>query len=165
MLILPGSPDPAVPYNYYFDWIDLTSGNGYAILVDNATGPINVWIGNLSSQDATKADNLNGVFYFTSSDSTKFRLYDAKTYTSPNSGMLNIGGNSVFNGSIYDYNGANTGEIAFQGNPVINGSVIADQFSLGGNPLIDFPNTLDGSSDYGAWYGFKDQCIEIGGMN
>jgi Tfp pilus assembly protein PilX len=164
VLIFPGSPDPNVPYNYYIDLINLSNSNSVAVMFDTASGPINVWISNLSSQDGTADDNLNGVFYFTSADSTKFRLYDAKTGNGNNTGVLNIGGSSVFNGSIYAYNGANTGKISFSGNPVINGSVIASKFQLGGNPLVNFPASSDAASDYGAWFGFKDAWTEVNGL-
>ena len=156
-LILPGSPDPAVPYNYYFDEIALSNAQTSAILVDTATGPVNIWIGPSTSYGAS-SDSLNGTWLFTSSDTTRCRVYYGKNAT------LNIGGNSVFSGSIYAYNGPTSGTIKFHGTPVINGSVIADNFNIMGNPLINFPNNAGAGTDYGLFYGFKNQYTEINGM-
>ena len=159
VLILPGSPT-STPYNYYLDLLDLKGNGGKkAVLIDNATGPVNIWIGNSSVQYGSTADTLNGTFFFTSySNSTNFRLYDAKSAT------LTMTGNSVFPGGIYDYNGTGVGTVSLQGSAAIIGSIIGDNMSLGGGPFIYYPSNMNNSNDYGLWYGFLNQWTEVNGM-
>jgi len=156
--ILPGSPT-STPYNYYFDELNLKgNGTGCAILIDNASGPVNIWLGP-SSDYGTSTDFLNGVIFFTApGDSTKFRLYDGKSAT------LDIAGNSVFPGGIYAYNGSGVGSIYLHGNPVIDGSIIADSMNTNGTPFINYPTNMQASNDFSLWYGFLNQWNEVSGM-
>ena len=157
VLILPGSPT-STPYNYYFDEINMKGGGPVALLIDNATGPVNIWLGP-STDYGTSTDNLDDTIYFTApGDATKFRLYDAK------SGTLDIGGNSIFPGGIYAYNGTGVGSINLHGGPIIDGSIIGDTMTVSGNPFVNYPTNMAASSDFSLWYGFLNQWTEVSGM-
>ncbi|HZT43503.1 MAG TPA: hypothetical protein VFA07_15160, partial [Chthonomonadaceae bacterium] len=157
VLILQGSPT-STPYNYYFDEIDLSGSSKIAILVDNATGPVNIWLGPSTAYGSSQ-DNINGTWFFTApGDSTKFRLYDAK------SGTFDMAGNSLFPGGIYVYNGSGTGTVNLHGNPIINGSIIADSLTVSGTPFINYPTNMQASNDFSLWYGFLNQWTEVSGM-
>ena len=157
VLILPGSPT-STPYNYYFDEIDLSGSSKVAILVDNATGPVNLWLGSSTAYGSSQ-DNINGTWLFTApGDSTKFRLYDAK------SGTFDMQGNSVFPGGIYVYNGSGTGTVNLHGNPILDGSIIADSLKVSGSPFINYPTNMQATNDYSLWYGFLNQWTEVSGM-
>ncbi|MCW3095376.1 MAG: hypothetical protein JWL77_994 [Chthonomonadaceae bacterium] len=157
VLIIPGSGNPAVPRDYYFESISLTGSQ--AIVIDNAVGPIRIWLGAAGgTKGSTQDDYLNGTFFFTSTDPSLVRIFDAKTTS------LNISANAVFSGCVYNYNGGSGGTIKFSGGPVFNGSVIANNFTVQGTPMINYAQPKDNASDPGVWYGFKDQWIETNGL-
>jgi len=157
VLILPGSPT-STPYNYYFDEINLSGTTKTAILVDNATGPVNIWLGTSAAYGSSQ-DNINGEWFFTKpGDSTTFRFYDAK------SGTFDMQGSSMFPGGIYVYNGSGKGTVNLHGNPVLNGSIIADSVTVSGTPFINYPLDMQAANDYSLWYGFLNQWTEVSGM-
>jgi hypothetical protein len=140
------------PGDYYFEGVKTSNGNGQAILVDNASGMVRIWINGGSGKDS-----LDLPVIFTSTDKNKFRLF----YNNCNE--LSIGGNSKFHGSIYSHNDACQTSIKVHGNSAIYGSVIFENIWLTGNSDIVFPNNGGGehASDFALWYGFLNTWREV----
>jgi hypothetical protein len=144
------------PGDYYFSGVKMSNGGGEAILIDNASGMVRIWMSGGNAKDS-----LDLPVMFTSTDKNKFRLY----YNNCNE--LSVGGNSTFNGSIYAHNdGCNSPvlpSIKVHGNSTINGSVISNHIWLAGNSVINFPNAGGGEApdDYTLWYGFKNTYKEV----
>jgi Tfp pilus assembly protein PilX len=139
------------PGNYYFTDIQLQP-NDPAILIDNASGTVNIWVSGNNSNDT-----LDTTVIFTSTDKNKFRLYYNKCAT------LNINGTSTFYGSIYAVADGCDGTIKLAGNSVIAGSVIAKNVTVTGNSVVDFPNNGGGGGDgdWILWYGVKNNWVEV----
>ena len=140
------------PGDYYFNGIKTSNNNGTAILIDNASGMVRIWV-----DGGNANDSLDLPVQFTSTDKNKFRLY----YNNCNE--LSIGGNSVFNGSLYSHADGCQSAIKLHGNTRVFGSVIFENIWLTGNSDIIFPNNGGGEadSDYALWYGFMNTWREI----
>lgn len=144
------------PGDYFFSGLKMANGNGEAILIDNASGMVRIWVSGGNAKDSFDLPVI-----FTSPDKNKFRLY----YNNCNE--LSIGGNSTFNGSIYAHNdGCNSPvlpSVKVHGNSTINGSVIGNHIWLAGNSVVNFPNGGGGEApdDYILWYGFMNSYREV----
>ena len=140
------------PGDYYFEGIKTSNGNGQAILVDNASGVVRIWINGGNAKDS-----LDLPVVFTSPDKNKFRLY----YNNCNE--LSIGGNSKFYGGIYAHKDGCQPSFKLHGNSQIHGSVIFENIWLTGNSDIIFPNNggIQDSGDFALWYGFQNSWREL----
>jgi Tfp pilus assembly protein PilX len=140
------------PGDYYFSGVKMSNGTGEAILIDNASGMVRIWINGGNAKDSLDLPVL-----FTSSDKNKFRLY----YN--NCSEISIGGNSKFYGSIYSHVDGCQSSVKLHGNSQILGSVIFEDIWLTGNSDIIFPNDGGGEadSDYALWYGFMNTWREV----
>ena len=147
------------PGDYYFTKLDIKQGSS-AIVFLTHLGPIHIWV----DTGNTQADSLNGVFFFTDPNPTKFRIFYNKC------SQLTIAGNSVFPGGFYAVNPVcdqtkstqGTPSVKFTGGSEVLGSVIADYIDLGGSTKIVFPNNAGGDpTDFALWFGFKDSWKEL----
>jgi hypothetical protein len=140
------------PGDYYFNGLKLSNGSGEAILIDNASGMVRIWI-----DGGNAKDSFDLPVVFTSTDKNKFRLYYNKCTD------ISIGGNSKFYGSIYSHVDGCQSSVKLHGNSQVYGSVIFESIWLTGNSDIIFPNGGGGEadSDYALWYGFMNTWREI----
>jgi hypothetical protein len=140
------------PGDYYFKGLKLGNGNGEAILIDNASGMVRIWV-----EGGNAKDSFDLPVIFTSTDKNKFRLYYS------NCSELSIGGNSKFYGGVYSKVDGCQSSLKFHGNSQVYGSVIFENIELSGNSDIVFPNDGGGEadSDYALWYGFMNSWREI----
>jgi hypothetical protein len=140
------------PGDYYFKGLKLGNGNGEAILIDNASGMVRIWV-----EGGNAKDSFDLPVIFTSTDKNKFRLYYS------NCNELSIGGNSKFYGGVYSKVDGCQSTLKFHGNSQVYGSVIFEIIELSGNSDIIYPNDGGGEadSDYALWYGFMNTWREI----
>lgn len=140
--------------NYYLT--NLTCNGNSKVNFDNTAGPITIWVGPAGTA---------GTFVFSggtaavkmSADPTKaVKMYVGTT----NDVILN--GNVELDAGIYNYNGASSGRVIFNGTPDVYGSVIANKFTLNGNPKLFYTGGyFQGTS--GGYYGYDNSWAEVNG--
>lgn len=116
------------PGNYYFESVSVTSGSA-AILVDNARGPVNIWIGG----SGTSGDALNATIILTDPNPSTFRVYYGKKAD------LSVNGTTWLPGVIYAVDASKTSSVTMSGNTTIYGSVFAWYVRLNGTNTIEHP--------------------------
>ncbi|MCW5943374.1 MAG: hypothetical protein KIS66_14175 [Fimbriimonadaceae bacterium] len=116
------------PGDYYFESIGLTS-NQSAILVDNASGPVRIWIGGNSSGDSLHVTTL----LTNPSDPGSFRVLYAK------SAELSVTGTAYVSGVFYAVDDLGRSSIKLSGNSYVNGMLIANDVTISGNSEVGFP--------------------------
>jgi len=150
------------PGDYYFESLTLPSNN--AIIVDNSTGVVNIWLG--PSGGTGGFDSINGTMSFVSHDIQLFNLYIGSKRE------FRMNGTMDFYGNVFAYNGPDDrgqyyGSIKVLGDGYINGSVIGyDVEKTQGNAIIEFPSTGGGGpspppGEPVYYYGFDQDWEEI----
>lgn len=141
------------PGNYYFENVSVTSGS-FAILVDNASGPVNIWIGGR----CTMGDSLNCTIILTDPDPSTFRIYYGKKAD------LSVNGTTWLPGVIYAVDSSKTSSVTMSGNTTIYGSVFAWYVRLNGTNTIEHPgpgSTIGYYGDPVVGYGYGGHWREV----
>ncbi len=147
------------PGDYYFTDIN-TSGQD-KIIMDNGglstgtPGVIRIWM-----NSSTSGDTISNPFSYTATGTdapSKFRLYYNKAAT------FQIDGNNASGGAFYGHNSTGNANFTITGGSTTYGAVIADNVTISGNSVVQFPSgTIGNSSDkFWLWFGFKDGYKEI----
>lgn len=157
------------PGDYYFNSCQLDSNCKVicdtAGLCGSGAGQVRIWINGSSSWWQGTQDTLCNVSC-TSTDPSLFRCYYNRSY-----GNLNVCGNCDIHGCVYccrkdhtcslclgdgDQNGNNsTGKVK------IDGACCSDNTTICSSG-VSFPTVpIDNQSDYGLWYGYQNQWVEL----
>jgi hypothetical protein len=154
--------------DYYFTSLRVT-GSDY-LLIDDANGPVNIWLGPESG--GGQPDVLTGNCQFTGSTdgaASNFHLYEGSHRD------LVMEGTTDFYGNVYAYNGPGNsgdywGSIIFRGDCNIVGSVIGyDVTKVSGSAVITYPSGGGGPGegipgDLILYYGFLGGWEELNGL-
>lgn len=118
------------PGDYYFETISLTS-NKHAILIDNASGPVRIWIGGTG----TGGDKIHVTTLLTDpTDPASFRLYYAKP------GELSITGTTFVSGVYYALDSSAQSSLKLSGNSNLTGAIVSNVVTISGNSTTGYPN-------------------------
>lgn len=104
------------------------SGNAQ-LHIDSSGGPVNVYVNGAGSSAGITIGG-NGVSNL--SRPTAFRIWY------PGSGIVQIGGNGLFSGTLY----APNAPVKFNGNGAIYGGVVGSTLQIIGNPQLHYDNAL-----------------------
>lgn len=108
------------PGDYYFENWGLTY-DYKAILVDNANGPVRIWIGgNSSSNDSWQSPT----FLTNPSDPGSFRVYYGKNKT------LTVSGTAAMPGLFYGVHNGSSSAIVATGGTVITGAIFGERITI-----------------------------------
>ena len=152
-LTFKGKPGGA---NYYLT--SLTCNGNSKISFDNTQGPINLWFGPSGTASTFVFNGGTAALKMTQDPTKPVRIYVATT----NDVIFN--GNSELDAGIYNYNGPSSGRVIFNGTPDVYGAVIANKFTLNGNPHIHYVAGYFQPSTTG-YYGFDNYWAEINPIN
>ena len=149
--------------DYYFE--HLNCGSGQCILVDNALGPVRIWIGNVSgSWNSWEDDYISCPIFFTSTDPTKCRIY----YCKPNT-TLHCAAEMNLYASVNSYCGTSTsgcgtgsvlGNLQCSSNCRFSGALICGNLSCTGNTTVCLPTNNVGIGDQCVSYQCTSQCSD-----
>lgn len=118
------------PGDYYFRSVDLT-GNQIGLLINNAKGPVNIFIHNASSGN----DNIRAYCHIVSEDPRAFRIF----YMKP--GGLSMEGNSTLRCLIYAVSEMGAASVDFLGTAKLIGTIVAANVRLTGSVRVEQPAT------------------------
>ncbi len=146
------------PGDYYFENWGLTY-DYKAILVDNAKGPVRIWIGGTSSSN----DQWQSPTFLTNpADPGSFRVYYGKNKT------LTVSGTAAMPGLFYGINNGSSSNITASGGTVITGAIFGENITIssssGQTTTVDYPTnvTLGLSSDPGSRLIMRGGWREVG---
>lgn len=124
------------PGDYYFESVNVSSGNS-AFLIDNANGPVNIWVGGTVNSN----DTFGLTTILTDPDRPDtYRIYYNKTRN------LGIAGNKTTVGMIYMVTGSPSGgDYTISGTSEHHGGVIARRIVVSGTSQIYAASTEGGS--------------------
>ncbi|MCW5943381.1 MAG: hypothetical protein KIS66_14210 [Fimbriimonadaceae bacterium] len=118
------------PGDYYFETISLTSTK-HALLVDNASGPVRIWIGGSDSG----GDKIHVTTLLTDpNDPASFRVLYAKP------GELSITGTTHVSGVYYVLDGSAQSSLKLSGNSNLTGAIVSNVVTITGNSTTGYPN-------------------------
>lgn len=148
------------PGDYYFENWGLTY-DYKAILVDNAKGPVRIWIGgNSSSNDSWQSPT----FLTNPSDPGSFRVYYGKNKT------LTVSGTAAMPGLFYGITNMSSSAIVASGGTVITGAIFGEKITIssssGQATTVGYPTdaTLGLSTDPGSRLVVRGGWREIGSV-
>jgi Tfp pilus assembly protein PilX len=141
------------PGNYYFT--DVSMNGNKSITVNNATGPVNIWVG--PSGGSAQASFKGCTSLVSLQISPNVHIYVATT------GGIDIGGNNEMDAGIYAYtlDSSNNpiGQVTSHGNPSLVGMIVSPSVTVHGNNWIYAPGLFTPiTTDY---YAFDDYWAEI----
>jgi len=148
------------PGDYYFENWGLTY-DYKAILVDNANGPVRIWIGgNGSSNDSWQSPT----FLTNPNDPGSFRVYYGKNKT------LTVSGTAAMPGLFYGVNNSANSAIVASGGTVITGAIFGERVTISSGTkektTVGYPAevTLGLTSDPGNRFVMRGGWREIGSV-
>lgn len=118
------------PGDYYFEEVRLTTGQG-SVLVDNASGPVRIWIGGNNGSD----DTIHMTTLLTNpNDPGTFRVLYGKPQE------LSVTGTTYVSGVYYAVDDAGRSSIKLAGNSFVSGMLIANDVRIVGNSVVSYPS-------------------------
>jgi type II secretory pathway pseudopilin PulG len=155
-MILEGAP---AGKDYYFEHINC--GSGQSILIDNAKGPVRIWIGNCSgSWNSWQDDYIGCPVHFTSTDPTKCRIYYCKPQNT-----LHLCTEMNLCASVHCYCGTDQwgncqGTLECSHNCYVQGSLVCGNLNCTGNTTCNLPANNVDTCDQAVNYYCTSTCAD-----